>query len=119
MSTPAYPDQLPIPLTFRLQANDQIVTDPENEPRDSRRLTIVPSAVADVTFRYLLDNYKIFKNWYKDDLRYGIKWFTIDLPSAAGLVSHVVRFADRPRASLKGHRYWEVSAQIEIRERQF
>lgn len=117
MAIPDYPSNLPGVLTFRLTAAPQVLAGEDDGPKDLRRVTQVPGAFAEVTFRYLKSDYSIFRDWYTNVLIRGLRWFLLTLPSAAGLTPHVVRFADRPRGSLQGHRYWEVTAQIEIRER--
>lgn len=117
MATPVYPDNLPGVLSFRLIAAPQVLTNDADGPQDFRRFSIVPGAEAEISFRYLESGYAMFRDWYTNTLTRGLRWFMLPVPSAAGLTSHVVRFADRPRGTLQGHRYWEVSAQIEIRER--
>lgn len=117
MATPVYPDTLPGVSTFRLRAAPQVLTGENDGPKDLRRFSIVPGATADVTFRFLATDYSLFKEFYKTDLIRGLRWFWLPVPSAAGIIPHVVRFADRPRGVLRGHRYWEVTAQIELRER--
>lgn len=78
-----------------------------------------PSAFTPVVFRFLEDDYAQFVDWWKTDLKYGHKWFWINLPSAGGITWHVARFAERYVAKLTGHRAWEVTAKLELRERQF
>lgn len=119
MPTPIYPSNLPGVLTFRLTAAPQVlVTETDDDgPEDLRRVTQVPGAIAEVTFRYLRSDYSEFREWYTTTLIRGLRWFMLTVPSAAGLTPHVVRFVDRPRGVLQGHRYWEVTSQIEIRER--
>jgi hypothetical protein len=43
----------------------------------------------------------------------------INMPSGAGIVPHVARFMSPPNGKLNGYRHWEVTADFEIRERQF
>jgi len=88
-------------------------------PKDLRRFTLVPGATVDVSFRFLRDQYSAFVKWLKVDLKRGLRWFMLPLPSAAGITPHVVRFKGRPQGSMGGHRYWEVTAEIEIRERRY
>lgn len=120
MATPRYPEQLPGVSTFRLVPTAQILAG-ENEtgPLALRRRSRQPGATAEVTFRFVESDYAVFMDWWKTDLLYGHRWFTISIPSAGGVTWHTVRFADRPRAALQGHRYWELTTTIEIRDRQF
>lgn len=120
MPTPAYPASLPGVSTFILLPDPQgITSDNDAGPKAMRRRSRQPTAQAQVTFRFLEADYSTFVSWWKDALVYGHKWFTIDIPSAGGITEHYVRFADRPRAALQGHRHWELSVTLEIRDRQF
>jgi len=96
-----------------------LATDTELGPKAFRRRSRQPGAFASVTFRFLETDYVTFIEWWKTDLRFGLKWFWIKLPSAGGITWHVSRFAERYRATLDGHRYWNVTAKLELRERQF
>lgn len=117
MATPRYPSTLPIPKSVQLTAANQQLSGPEEGPYETRRRSMVPGATVSATFKYLKFQYKIFVEWYKSDLKYGHKWFVLYLPSAAGIVPHVVRFKEPYQAALHGHTYWEVSANLEVRER--
>ena len=120
MTTPKYPDLLPGVSTFRLTPGAQgIRSENETGPVALRRRSRQPWATAEVTFRYIETDYATFIAWWKNDLVYGHRWFTINIPSAGGITEHYVRFADRPRAALQGHRHWELTTTIEIRDRQF
>lgn len=94
-------------------------TDNEIGPKAFRRRSRQPGAFTPVAFRFLEDDYKTFVNWWKTSLNYGHKWFWIELPSAGGITWHVVRFAERYVAKLEGHRYWTVTAKLELRDRRF
>lgn len=119
MATPEYPSTLPGPSSLSIEPVPQVLaSDNEQGPRAVRRRTRVPGAGTPVTFRFLESDYTTFVEWWKTDLKYGHKWFWIQLPSAGGITWHVARFAERYNARMEGHRYWTVDAQLEVRERQ-
>lgn len=107
-------------MTYGLTASSQLASSPPGElgPIDNRRRTQQTSSVAPATFRFLLDQYATFVAWWKSDLAYGHKWFTITLPSARGNVTHYARFTSKYTANKKGYRFMEVSCELELRERQ-
>jgi hypothetical protein len=96
-----------------------LATDTELGPKAFRRRSRQPGAFTPVSFRFLESDYATFVAWWKTTLKYGHKWFWIELPSAGGITWHVARFAERYKATLDGHRYWNVTARLELRERQF
>ena len=120
MTVPRYPETLPGVSTFILTPTVQVLQS-ENEmgPVAGRRRTRQPGATAEVRFRFIATDYAVFVEWWKTELLYGHRWFLINLPSAGGITWHYVRFSDRYRATLNGHRNWEVQASLEIRDRQF
>ena len=119
MPTPLYPTTLPLPKTVNLSAAEQRLSSPSEDPYETRRITFVPGAVAAVTFKFLNGQFKQFREWYVYDLIDGHKWFSMKMPSAVGLVNHIVRFTEPPQEKLLAHRHWEVSATLEVRERIF
>ena len=120
MATPRYPADLPGVATHILTPTDQLLrSDNDSGPESLRRRSVQPSANAQISFRYSKDEYSVFKAWWTDVLLFGHRWFLIRIPSAGGITWHYVRFTDRYRSKLVGHRYWDVSASIELRERAF
>lgn len=118
--TAVYPVTLPGPMSFGLKPTSQLAISGGEDmgPMDFRRRTQQTTAIASVTFRYLKDQYKVFLAWWQDTLVYGHKWFTINLPSARGNVAHYAKFATKFVANKRGFRYIEVTAELELRERQ-
>lgn len=121
MATPLYPDTLPMVTMFSGEPDRQVIsTDGDMAPVAYRRRSRVPGALDDVTWVLVNDQMKTFRDWWRDVLLDGHRWFYIKLPSAGGLTWHVARFADENYQSrLLGHRAWNVSAKLEIRERPF
>lgn len=120
MATPKYPDELPIVSTYTMSPSAQALgSDNETGPRALRRRSRQPGATAQVTFRYIETDYRLFLEWWETELLFGHRWFWLQLPSAGGITWHVVRFAGRYTAVLEGHRLWTVRADLEIRDRRF
>jgi hypothetical protein len=107
-------------MSFGLKPTSQLAMSAGDDmgPIDYRRRTQQTTAIASVSFRFLNDQYKVFLAWWQNTLLYGHKWFTINLPSARGNVTHYARFATKFIASKRGFRYIEVTAELELRERQ-
>ena len=120
MTTPQYPTTLPGVSTFTLAPSAQVIVSGNDVgPQALRRRSRQPGATSQLSFRYSETDYATFISWWKTELLYGHRWFTIRIPSAAGIARHVVRFSEPYRATLLGHRFWSVSATIETRDRQF
>jgi hypothetical protein len=117
VSTPAYPDTIPGPSHFSFKPVQQVIRTEEFGPKAFRRRTRDLGSLASVTFRFTRNEYQIFLNWFRADLLYGNRKFTIDLPSAGGQISHIACFDKRPMAKLLGHTVWEVTGELEIVER--
>lgn len=116
----SYPESLPGPSAFTLHpAAHALFGDNEVGPREPRVRTRDPSATASVSFRFIRTHYLIFGVWWRDDLKFGSKWFELVIPSAGGFLAHTVRFVDRYVAQYDGHTFWTVNAIIEIRDRKF
>ncbi len=118
MTTPTYPEELPVPSQFKLTPFPQVLaSNTDIGPKAFRRRSRQPSAFAAVEFRYLETEYSIFVEWFKTALLYGHKWFWIPLPSPNGLVPLLARFTAKPSATLGGHRFWTVTGVLEIPDR--
>lgn len=118
MTTPTYPEELPVPSQFKLTPFPQVLaSNTDIGPKAFRRRSRQPSAFAAVEFRYLETEYSVFVEWFKTDLLYGHKWFWIPLPSPNGLVPLQARFTAKPTATLGGHRFWTVTGILELPDR--
>lgn len=118
MAVIQYPSTLPGVSTFNGQPTTQVLaTGGEGAPQAYRRRSRVPGSTDQVGWRFLEGDYAIFIAWWRETLLFGHRWFYIRLPSAEGIRWHVARFADKNYAAkLQGHRYWEVTAELEVRE---
>lgn len=120
MSTPDYPTGLPGVAQWRIKPTAQVLAgDNPGGPRDTRRRSVVPGAVGQAGWTFIEEDYATFVAWWRTTLLRGHKWFWIELPSAGGITWHVVRFNGPYQARLNGHRSYVVSAELEVRERQF
>lgn len=120
MATPVYPSSLPGVCKFNGEPVPQSIATPDAMAVAYRRRSRVPGSSVNVGWKYLESDYKVFRTWWESELLNGHKWFAMQLPSAAGIVNHIVRFGDQHYdAKMNGHRFWEVTAQLEIRERAF
>lgn len=120
MATPEYPTALPGVAQWRIKPSTQVLAGgDEGAPRDVRRRSVVPGALGQAGWSFIEADYAAFVAWWKTDLLRGHKWFWIELPSAGGITWHIARFNAPYQARMNGHRSFVVSAELEIRERQF
>lgn len=118
MTTPAFPDALPGVATFAWTTVPQVgASDNEIGPKTNRRRSVVPAAEAEVTWRFIEEDFATFQTFYTETLKRGHKWFFLVLPCAAGFARHVVRFKQHRQAPRNGYGFREVSAVLEVRER--
>lgn len=118
-STPIFPSSLPGVWSNAGSPSQQvIVTQNDQGPLAFRRISRVPGAVTQVTWTFLGDQYKTFRNFWSDTLLYGTRWFYLQLPTADGLQWCIVRANDKPyTVSMTGYRKWDVTLSLEVRER--
>lgn len=120
MTTPVFPSTLPGVSTLSWAPSDQVLsTEAEIGPIEFRRTTRVPGADADVSWRFLDNDFSTFQEFYTTTLIRGHRWFKLILPCAGGYVAHVVRFKKHRTAKRDGYGFRTVSAQLEVRERRF
>lgn len=119
MSTPVFPDELPGVSTLDWSPESQLsITDADLGPKAYRRVSRVPSAIANVSWRFLENDFAVFQEFWKTDLKRGHKWFTLTLPCGAGFADHVVRFLEHRSSKVEGYNgYRTVNAQLYVRER--
>ncbi|PCH98970.1 MAG: hypothetical protein COB76_06600 [Alphaproteobacteria bacterium] len=116
-----WPDTLPLPTVqgYNIQPGDTILrTEMEaGLARQRRRFTNAPTKVS-VRWIMRRDQYAIFEGWYRWHAKEGANWFSITLLGGLGLLAQDARFT-RQFASrlLAGGTLWEVSSELEIRER--
>ncbi len=115
-----WPATLPLPTIdgYGVHPGEAILrTEMEAGPaRQRRRYTQVPSRIS---VRWVLrrDQFALFEAWYRWQAKEGGEWFTIDLLGGLGLVGHEARFTRQFNARLINGTRWEVTSELEIRER--
>lgn len=122
MTTPVWPSSLPLVWTNTGTISQQtLITDSSqgvSVPTALRRLSRVPGATTQISWTFLEGEYKIFVAFWRDTLLNGQKWFYMQMPTAMGIAWCVVRCtSDVFTANMTGHRKWDVSMNIDIRER--
>jgi len=118
--TVVWPSTLPLPSIqgYGLHPGEAILrTEMEAGPaRQRRRYTQVPSRIT-VRWSFRREQLALFEAWYRWHAKEGAEWFEIDLLGGLGLVAHEARFTRpfdaRPRSGI----LWEVTSELEIRER--
>ena len=120
MTTATWPDRLPNPtiVGYGVQPGETILrTEMEAGPaRQRRRFTQVPSRVS---VRWVLDGWQfaLFEAWYKFHAKDGAEWFSVNLYGGLGSQAQEARFTQQFRATLMTSDGWEVTSELEIRDR--
>lgn len=84
--------------------------------RARRRFTQTPAKVA-VRWNLRPLTYAIFEAWFRHEAMEGAQWFEIELLGGIGLAPHQARFTKAYQARLSSGNLWEVSAELELRNR--
>lgn len=115
-----WPSTLPLPTVqgYGIRPGEAILrTEMEAGPaRQRRRFTQVPSRLS-VRWRMKPEQFALFEAWYRWHAQEGGAWFAIDLLSGIGLTSHEARFTRQFDARPLGGTLWEITSELEIRER--
>jgi hypothetical protein len=118
--TISWPSTLPLPSIegYGVHPGEAILrTDMEAGPaRQRRRFTQVPSRIS-VRWVMRRDQFALFEAWYRWHAKEGGEWFDIDLLGGVGLTVHEARFTRQFEARIKSGVLWEVTSELEIRER--
>lgn len=115
-----WPTTLPLPTIqgYGVQPSDAVLrTDMEaGLARQRRRFTSAPSIIA---VRWIMNRsqFAIFEAWYKFQAKEGAEFFDIELLGGIGLTIHTARFTQQFNSNLFNGNLWEITSQLEIRER--
>ena len=117
-----YPAGLPLPLRsgYDLSHVSPLMRTElqSGRARQRRRYTSVPS-MASVSWSFSQPEVQLFEAWFRWTLSDGAEWFNATLRTPLGLMPYECRFADMYNGpALVGIDRWQVSATLEIRERQ-
>lgn len=120
MSNIYFPEHLPYPTVegYTIKPDEAIVrTDMEAGPaRQRRRYTQTPSKIT-VKWKMNHAQFSLFEAWYKYHAKEGGEWFTITLLGGLGLLKQEARFTKQFEAGLLTGCLWQISAELEIRNR--
>ena len=115
-----FPKRLPFPTVegYSIKPSEAIVrTEMEAGPaRQRRRYTQTPSKVS-VRWVMNKEQFALFEAWYKYHAKEGAEWFTITLLGGLGLIDQEARFTQQFTAKLLNGFLWEISSELEIRDR--
>jgi hypothetical protein len=116
----SWPTTLPLPSIegYGLHPGEAILrTEMEAGPaRQRRRYTQVPSRIS-ARWVFRREQFALFEAWYRWHAKEGGEWFEINLLGGLGLVIHEARFTRPFDAQPRSGVLWEVSSELEIRER--
>ena len=116
----SWPENLPLPSIegYGVHPGEAILrTEMEAGPaRQRRRFTQVPSRIS-ARWSFRRDQFALFEAWYRWRAREGGAWFEIDLLGGIGMSVHEARFARQFNASVVRGNRWQVTSELEIRER--
>ncbi len=115
-----WPKTLPLPTVegYGVHPGEAILrTEMEAGPaRQRRRFTQVPSRIS-ARWLFRREQFALFEAWYRWHAKEGGEWFVIDLLGGVGLTIHEARFTRQFQARMLKTVLWEVTSELEIRER--
>lgn len=115
-----FPKILPYPTvdSYSIRPDEAIIrTEMEAGPaRQRRRYTQTPSRIS---VRWIMspEQFCLFEAWYKYYAKEGAEWFVITLLGGIGLTEQDARFTQQFEASLIAGRLWQITSELEIRDR--
>jgi len=120
MTAIIFPKSLPYPTVegYSIRPEEAIIrTDMESGPaRQRRRYTQTPSKI---TIKWIMspEQFCLFEAWYKYYAKEGAEWFIITLLGGIGLTEQEARFTQQFEASIISGRLWQITTELEIRDR--
>ena len=120
MTSIYFPTYLPCPTVegYSIRPDEAIVrTHMEAGPaRQRRRFTQTPSKI-NVRWIMTPEQFSLFEAWYKFYAKEGAEWFHINLLGGLGLLEQEARFTKQFEASLLNGYLWQITSELEIRDR--
>lgn len=122
MATLDFPVDLPLPLRsgYGLNHASPLMRSElqSGRARQRRIYTSVPT-IASVSWIFTEQQAQLFEAWFRWQTADGAEWFNVRLSTPVGLQEYEARFADMYSGpELIGRGHWQITAQLEIRERQ-
>jgi len=120
-SYPQFPiERIPLPSVdgYTISPGEAVIrTDMESgAARSRRRFSQTPARVS-VRWNLRPLTYAIFESWFKHEILDGAEWFELPLLAGIGMVTAQARFTKAYQAKLVRRNQWEVSGELEIRNR--
>lgn len=85
--------------------------------RQRRIFTSVPTMVS-CSWLLTKPQAQAFEAWFRGGITDGAEWFDVEIESPIGLRPYTARFTGMYNGPvLTGGRYWEISAELELRDR--
>lgn len=115
-----FPKKLPYPTVegYTIKPDEAIIrTEMEAGPaRQRRRYSQTPSKIS---AKWIMspEQFSVFEAWYRYRAKEGAEWFYITLLGGLGLTEQEARFTQQFEASLLNGYLWQISSELEIRDR--
>lgn len=115
MAAIVYPAELPGPMPGGFEPRPRRRTSPLEGPLQQRAHQRDAAGMASqYAYIYTAEQMAVWRDWYRDTLLDGRRWFVHSLPGAGGMVSRVVRYRS-VQQQLLGSGIYRVSAGFEQR----
>ena len=120
-SYPQFPvERIPLPSVdgYTISPGEAVIrTDMESgAARSRRRFSQTPARVS-VRWNLRPLTYAIFESWFKHEILDGAEWFELPLLAGIGMATTQARFTKAYQAKLVRKNQWEVTGELEIRNR--
>ncbi len=120
-SYPQFPvERIPLPSVdgYTISPGEAVIrTDMESGAARSRRRFSQTPACVSVRWNLRPLTYAIFESWFKHEILDGAEWFELPLLAGIGMATTQARFTKAYQAKLVRRNQWEVSGELEIRNR--
>lgn len=91
-------------------------TDFDMGPARQRRMFTSAPEMLNVSFRFKPAEMAIFKEFWKDDIGFGVDWFSIELNLGSGLATYDARFKRACKYAALPGMNWDVQGMLEVRD---
>lgn len=119
MSVLMFPIAIGAPRSWRMKPSPNKVASDFENPLGQRRFSVAPGATGQAQWRMSKGLFAVFRLWFETECLFGAKKFWINLPSAGGITYHLVAFDGMPQFRSAGYDMYEVTANLEVRDRAF
>ena len=116
MATPNFPSGLPGVSKMSIRPFDNVLKDSPPGVMSFRRRSKNRYTLNAVEWIFLGDDLNTFLNFTRTTIKSTHKFFWMTIPSAYGMVNHIVRFKGKPKIDSLGHQAWRVTAELIVLE---